>query len=182
MVAKMSCPVDANVAMARLPCRGSRRWRCRSSRRTRLGFAHHRAARSSDGDGRLVRCSPPRARSSMMSSCCIGRANRDCDVCPFKLRCCPKEPARKIPRRIYEDARDVARALGKTEAFEQSRHDGSASKCCSPTSSASAGSAASVCVVLGARKTSSHLRLSPRPSVGSPTSSPDRLRRSLHVA
>ena len=47
----------------------------------------------------------------------------DCDVCPFKMRCCPKEPSRKIPRSIYEDARDVARALGKTEAFEQSRHD-----------------------------------------------------------
>ena len=50
-------------------------------------------------------------------------SKRDCDVCPFKLRCCPKEPSRKIPRSIYEDARDVARALGKTEAFEQSRHD-----------------------------------------------------------
>jgi hypothetical protein len=47
----------------------------------------------------------------------------DCDVCPFKMRCCPKEPARKIPRSIYEEARDVARALAKTEAFEQSRHD-----------------------------------------------------------
>lgn len=34
-----------------------------------------------------------------------------------------KEPARKIPRSIYEEARDVARALGKTEAFEQSRRD-----------------------------------------------------------
>jgi transposase len=47
----------------------------------------------------------------------------DCDVCPSKMRCCPKEPARKIPRNIYEDARDVARALAKTEAFEQSRRD-----------------------------------------------------------
>jgi hypothetical protein len=47
----------------------------------------------------------------------------DRDVCPFKVRCCPKEPARKITRSIYEDARDVARALGKTVAFEQSRHD-----------------------------------------------------------
>jgi transposase len=47
----------------------------------------------------------------------------DCDVCPFKMRCCPKEPSRKIPRSIYEDARDVARALGKTEAFEQSCRD-----------------------------------------------------------
>jgi hypothetical protein len=39
------------------------------------------------------------------------------------MRCCPKEPARKIPRSIYEEARDVARALAKTAAFEQSRHD-----------------------------------------------------------
>ena len=50
-------------------------------------------------------------------------SKRDCDMCSLKLRCCPGEPARKIPRSIYEDARDVARALGKTEAFEQSRHD-----------------------------------------------------------
>jgi hypothetical protein len=47
----------------------------------------------------------------------------DCDVCPFKMQCCPKEPARKIPRSIYEDARDVARSLAGTEAFERSRHD-----------------------------------------------------------
>ena len=40
-----------------------------------------------------------------------------------RRRCCPKEPARKIPRSIYEDARDVARALAKTEAFEQSCRD-----------------------------------------------------------
>jgi transposase len=47
----------------------------------------------------------------------------DCDACPLKMRCCPKEPARKIPRSIHEDARDVTRTLGKTEAFEQSRRD-----------------------------------------------------------
>jgi hypothetical protein len=50
-------------------------------------------------------------------------SKRDCDVCPLKPRCCPKEPVRKIPRSIYEDARDVARALSKTDAFEQSRRD-----------------------------------------------------------
>src|SRR5262245_61746739 len=54
----------------------------------------------------------------------LDRASKlDCDVCPFKVRCCPKEPASKITRSIHEDARDVARALGKTVAFEQSRHD-----------------------------------------------------------
>ena len=45
----------------------------------------------------------------------------DCDVCPLKPQCCPKEPARKIPRDIHEHARDVARSLTGTEGFEQSR-------------------------------------------------------------
>ena len=44
----------------------------------------------------------------------------DCDACPFKTRCCPKEPSRKILRSLHEEARDVARALAKTEAFQQS--------------------------------------------------------------
>jgi transposase len=48
---------------------------------------------------------------------------RDCDVCPFKMRCCPKEPKRKVPRSIHEPARDVARALSRTEAYERSRHN-----------------------------------------------------------
>jgi hypothetical protein len=30
-------------------------------------------------------------------------------------------PARRVPRSIYEEARDVARALAKTKAFEHSR-------------------------------------------------------------
>lgn len=47
----------------------------------------------------------------------------DCDVCPLKQKCCPKEPARKIPRDIYERARDIARSFVGTEAFEQSRRD-----------------------------------------------------------
>ena len=47
----------------------------------------------------------------------------DCRQCPLKERCCPNMPRRRIPRSIYEEARDVARALAKTEAFEQSRHD-----------------------------------------------------------
>jgi transposase len=35
----------------------------------------------------------------------------DCRDCPLKARCCPKAPFRRIPRSIYEEARDVARAL-----------------------------------------------------------------------
>ena len=50
-------------------------------------------------------------------------SRRDCAACAFKARCCPKEPVRKISRSIYEEARDVARTLAKTEAFEQSCRD-----------------------------------------------------------
>ena len=38
-------------------------------------------------------------------------------------QCCPKAPFRRVPRSIYEEARDVARELAKTEAFERSRRD-----------------------------------------------------------
>jgi transposase len=48
---------------------------------------------------------------------------RDCRSCLLKAQCCPKAPLRRIPRSIYEEARDVARALAKTEAFDRSRRD-----------------------------------------------------------
>jgi transposase len=47
----------------------------------------------------------------------------DCRVCPFKMQCCPKASFRIIPRSVYEEARDVARALANTEAFEHSRRE-----------------------------------------------------------
>jgi hypothetical protein len=47
----------------------------------------------------------------------------DCRGCLLKAQCCPKASVRKIPRSIYEEARDVARALAKTEAFKQSGRD-----------------------------------------------------------
>jgi len=47
---------------------------------------------------------------------------RDCRGC-LKAQCCPKARLRRIPRSIYEEARDVARALAKTETFERSRRD-----------------------------------------------------------
>jgi len=46
-----------------------------------------------------------------------------CEACPLKPKCCPKTPSRKVTRDVHEDARDVARALAGTEAFEQSRRD-----------------------------------------------------------
>ena len=50
-------------------------------------------------------------------------SRRDCDVCPLKPQCCPKEPSRKIPRDIHEHARDVARSFAGTEGFERSRRE-----------------------------------------------------------
>jgi hypothetical protein len=38
-------------------------------------------------------------------------------------RCCPNTPARKIPRSIYEEARDVARDIAKTESYRTSRRE-----------------------------------------------------------
>ena len=48
---------------------------------------------------------------------------RDCDACAFKFRCCPNTPSRKVTRDVHEEARDVARALAKTQEFEQSRRN-----------------------------------------------------------
>jgi transposase len=47
----------------------------------------------------------------------------DCAKCDLKPRCCPKSPFRRVPRSIYERARDVARSWVGTEAFEQSRRE-----------------------------------------------------------
>jgi hypothetical protein len=47
----------------------------------------------------------------------------NCRACPLKSKCCPNTPQRKIPRDINEDARDQARALYGTPAFDKSRND-----------------------------------------------------------
>ena len=94
----------------------------------------------------------------------------DCDACPFKMRCCPKEPARKIPRSIHEDARDVARALTGTNNPAATE---SVSRCCLPVSSASSGLAVSGCAGRAVRKTSSRSLRSLRTYAASRISSPD---------
>ena len=46
------------------------------------------------------------------------RARKEaCQACPSKPRCCPNADARKITREEHEDARDVARAIAKTDAY-----------------------------------------------------------------
>ena len=46
----------------------------------------------------------------------------DCEGCSLKPQCCPNAPARKIPRSIHEGARDMARDIAKTEAYQISRY------------------------------------------------------------
>ena len=44
-------------------------------------------------------------------------SKRDCDRCPFKMKCCPKSPERRLSRDINEAARDHTRGLMKTKAY-----------------------------------------------------------------
>ena len=50
-------------------------------------------------------------------------SKRDCDPCPLKPKCCPRTPARKIPRDINETARDHVRSLNGSEIYNQSARD-----------------------------------------------------------
>ena len=47
----------------------------------------------------------------------------DCQACQLKLKCCPNMDIRKIDRSRHEPARDVARAIGMSDAYRQSRRD-----------------------------------------------------------
>ena len=54
----------------------------------------------------------------------IYRASKfDCEGCSLKSRCCPNSPARKVPRSIYEGARDMARDIARTAAYVVSRRE-----------------------------------------------------------
>jgi len=48
-------------------------------------------------------------------------SKHDCDGCPLKTQCCPKQPARKVPRSIHEGARDMARQTAKSWEGRTSR-------------------------------------------------------------
>jgi hypothetical protein len=48
-------------------------------------------------------------------------ASQECGGCEYKQRCCPNTPHRRIARSVYEEARDVARAVCGTPAYERSR-------------------------------------------------------------
>lgn len=47
----------------------------------------------------------------------------DCIDCEYKNRCCPNTDTRRIKRSVYEASREVARAIAKTPAYQQSLKD-----------------------------------------------------------
>ena len=50
-------------------------------------------------------------------------SQHDCRTCVYKPRCCPNTTFRRIARSIYESSRDVARDIGETPEYRQSRKD-----------------------------------------------------------
>ncbi|MEO1724484.1 MAG: IS1182 family transposase [Pseudomonadota bacterium] len=47
-----------------------------------------------------------------------GALKADCEACPLREQCCPKGTPRRVMRSEHEGARQMARDLAKTEAFE----------------------------------------------------------------
>jgi len=65
----------------------------------------------------------PRTHTTKANTVIYRASQSACGNCPLKARCCPNTPKRKIARSIHESARDVAREVAKTDAYQQSRKD-----------------------------------------------------------
>ncbi len=65
----------------------------------------------------------PRSRITQANTIIYKSKQRDCAACPMKAQCCPNTAFRKIARSLFEPARDVARAIARTDAYMQSRKD-----------------------------------------------------------
>jgi transposase len=48
-------------------------------------------------------------------------SKHDCQACALKSRCCPNSPSRRMPRSIYEGARDMARQIARSWEGRTSR-------------------------------------------------------------
>ncbi|MEA3388111.1 MAG: IS1182 family transposase [Pseudomonadota bacterium] len=97
------------------------------SARTDGSFAREDFAYDHEGDvyvcpdGKTLSCSGTLVNDG---ATLLYRASKyDCDACELKPRCCPKAPARKVPRSIHEGARDMARDIAKTDAYVTSRRE-----------------------------------------------------------
>jgi transposase len=62
----------------------------------------------------------PRTHVTKADTIIYRSSQHDCAACTMKTKCCPNTSFRKIARSIHEDARDVARRIGTTSAYERS--------------------------------------------------------------
>ena len=62
----------------------------------------------------------PRTHITKEDTIIYRSSQRDCAGCPMKNQCCPNTPRRAIARSIHENARNVARHIGTTSAYERS--------------------------------------------------------------
>jgi transposase len=65
----------------------------------------------------------PRTHVTKADTVIYRSSQSDCATCMMKSHCCPNTPIRKIARSVHESARNVARAIGKTDQYKQSRKD-----------------------------------------------------------
>jgi transposase len=96
------------------------------SRRTDGSFSRENFTYDHEGDvyfcpgGKMLTCKGTVVNDNQL----LYRASKyDCDTCSLKPRCCPKEPARKVPRSVHEGARDMARDIAKTDDYRTSRRE-----------------------------------------------------------
>lgn len=59
----------------------------------------------------------PRSGITKANTIIYRACKHDCDACEGKSHCCPNTPHRKIARSLYEDARDVARAINQSDVY-----------------------------------------------------------------
>jgi transposase len=65
----------------------------------------------------------PRSAVTKANTIIYRSSQHDCKACEHKARCCPNTALRKIARSIFEDSRDIARAINQTPEYLQSRKD-----------------------------------------------------------
>jgi hypothetical protein len=65
----------------------------------------------------------PRTHLTKANTIIYHASQSACGGCPLKARCCPHTPRCKIARSIHESARDGAREIAKTDAYQRSRKD-----------------------------------------------------------
>ena len=79
---------------------------CPAGKRLKQYWTHGWQSRSGAGQGSTLR---------------YHALKKDCEGCALKEQCCPNTLRRKVTRSVYEEARDVARAVAKTPAYQQTR-------------------------------------------------------------